>query len=131
MNILSVFGIVFLCVISAIVLRETGAYTVGLFLVCFVIAGVGVISVSSLSSSINELLSSVNNLPFKHSDVVLKSFGIAFVGEIGADIIHELGSENVAKYFLLFAKVEILCLCLAPMYELLDFLFELSRQAFG
>ena len=131
MNIIYVFGIVFVCVVGALIIKESGSDSLGTFIVCFIIVVVGAFSVSTLATFVRKMLSGVDSLPIRYTDVVLKSFGIAFVGEIGADIIEELGSHNVAKYFLFAAKVEILCLCLAPITDLLEQLFMLSGQAFG
>ena len=56
-----------------------------------------------------------------YADLALKAFGVAFVGEVGADLLRELGSENIAKSLECVAKLEILLLSVEPINALVDF----------
>lgn len=51
---------------------------------------------------------------------VLKVLGVGYVAELGADICRDLGETGSAQRLLLFAKLEILLLCLPLLLELTD-----------
>ena len=131
MNIFAVFGVVLLCVVCSLILRESGQGYIGVILISFCIIVIAGLSTTKLYSSLGNLLNSIKSINLKYTEIVIKSFGVAFVGEIGSDIIEGMGSTNVAKYYVFAAKVEILCLCIEPVCALLSKLVEMSGQVIG
>ncbi len=129
MNILSVCGVAFICLCAVIVVRENGYKTFAVVVSCVCALSIVLISVSSLSNSITGLWSILETGgEFKYADIVIKSFGIAFVCEICSDCIRDLGGNSVASALELAAKAEIMLLCLAPLTEILSGALRLAGQ---
>lgn len=121
MNILTLCGVCCVCVAAVLILKENGnkGYAAILGSVCIVIIFSLLLDKIKIILNFVRVIASADN-GIIYVDAVIKSFGVAFVAEVGADTLRELGSENIAKILESAARVEMLILCIEPLGTLLD-----------
>ena len=130
MNILSVCGVAFLCFCAVIVVRENGYKTFAAVVGCVCTLMIILFSVRKASVGISQLWNTlIAGYEIKHADVVIKSFGIAFVCDVCSDCIKDLGGTTVAAALEIAAKAEIMLLCISPLNEILTGALHLAGQA--
>ena len=130
MSIISVCGIAFLCICAVIVVRDNGSKTFAIIISSVCSLAIILYSVKGISGSINQLWSFLKSTSdLKYTEVVVKSFGIAFVCDVCSDSIRDLGGESLASSLEFTAKAEILLLCSAPLTEVLAGALRLVGQA--
>lgn len=130
MSILSVCGIAFLCICAVIVVRENGYKTFAVTVSCVCSLAIILYSLRGAAGYIAKLRGILDTgIELRYADVVIRSFGIAFVCEICSDNIRELGGGSVASALELAAKAEILLLCASPLNDILTGALKLAGQA--
>ena len=129
MNILSICGVAFLCLCAVLVVRENGYKTFSIVVSCTCALTIILYSLRSISEGISRLWGVLaNGSELRYADVVIKSFGIAFVCEVSSDCIRDLGENTVASALEIAAKAEIMLLCISPMLDVISGALSLAGQ---
>ena len=108
-----------LCAMLAWVLREVKS---GLAAFLPVICGVGLLIASLLRfSSLARLFSLFEETGLSDtSALVLRVLGVSYLGDMGAELCRDLGVASLGGRVELFARLEILVLCLPSLTALLE-----------
>ena len=130
MNIVSICGVGFLCLCSVLVVKENGYKTFSIVIACLCSIMVVVYAIGGISGELSQLIAIIDySGNIGYSNIVVKSFGIAYISEISADCIRDLGANSIASSIEFAAKIEILILCINPIYEILSASLRLADAA--
>lgn len=98
------------------------------FLVAFAagiyILGYGVANLSQVISSINSVLSNIG-LDSGYISLLLKSMGIAYIGEFASALCKDAGHSSVGEQIELVAKLTILAMSMPVLMALIDTIYAL------
>ena len=75
-----------------------------------------------------ETLSQRSGIPLEYLSILLKSLGICYLVQFGADLCRDVGESAIAAKLELGGRIMVLVLSLPLFYELMDKVFQLISQ---